>query len=172
MKEYTFREATSLLDFLERSRDKIIGQHINGFYSDVPVEPFGMVSTSSAFVFELDNYSIILLYFWYSDLNLYVVNTQELKKDLSLNFLFKDIPYSRNLTYYVNRQDFPFAEGHVINDIQKKRFSDEIGTNPSTGETRPAGGDYFSTIEVFLDNGEVIHICAENAYEDGYMLMW
>jgi len=48
VKEYTFREATSLLDFLERSMDKIIGQHINGFYSDVPVEPFGMVSTSSA----------------------------------------------------------------------------------------------------------------------------
>ncbi|MDO4983787.1 MAG: hypothetical protein Q4E35_09580 [Eubacteriales bacterium] len=167
IKKYEFCNAKPLLLFLTQQRDKLIGQHIKNFYSSAP---FGVMSDTDI-AFELDDYSIVISYFFYSDLTLYIVDSQTLKDNLSLNFLYKDVPESRNLVQWISEEEFPFI-GKEISDITIKRFSHEFEINPATGETRPNGGDYFSVITVILSDGQEFHICAADTICDGYVKIW
>ena len=166
-REYEFYNATPLLQFVNQYKNKIVGQHVLHFYSG---EPFGQLS-AGPIAFELDDFSIIVTYYFYSDIVIDIVDTQMLKDDLSLNFLYKDIPESRELTNWVREEEFPYS-GQMISDILIKRFSHEFEINPSTGETRPDGGDYFSVITIVLSNGEEFHICAAEPICDGYVETW
>lgn len=167
IQRFTFVEAGPLLQFIRKNRTKIVGQHIRGFYS---AAPFGSIS-SSPVVFELDDYCLIMAYYWYSDLTVYIVNAKVLKRDLSLNFLYKEIPESRNLTNWVWKEDIPYI-GQEITDICVKCFSRSFEINPSTGERRPDGGDYFSVITFMLSDNDEIHICAAPPTCDGYVEVW
>ncbi len=62
--------------------------------------------------------------------------------------------------------------GSSIVDYELNSFHDEYIINPSTGETRPSGGDYFKELILHLSNGKKICICAENAESDGYCDIW
>ena len=168
MKEYfEFYNAEPLLAFIKQNRDRIIGQHIRHFYSSAP---FGEMS-DTPLAFELDDYSIVLSYYFYSAMDLYVVDSQSLRKDLSLNFLYRDIPESRNLRYRISEVEFPYI-GQAITDIRLVRFSHEFEINPSTGETRPDGGDYFSVITIVLSSSQEFNICAATTICDGYIEIW
>ena len=165
--KYVFYNAKLLLSFLDQHRSKIVGQHIRHFYSGAP---FGETSDVPV-AFELDDFSIIISYYFYSDMTIYIIDTQMLKDDLSLNFLYKDVPESCKLEEWVREEEFPHV-GQKILDIRIKQFSHEFETNPATGETRPDGGDYFSVITVVLSNGEEFHICAADSICDGYIETW
>ena len=168
MKEYfEFYNAEPLLSFIKQHRDRIIGQHIRHFYSSAL---FGGI-TDTPIAFELDNYSVIISYFFYSDMDLYVVDSQSLRNDLSLNFLYRDTPGSRNVRYSISENEFPYI-GEAITDIRINRFSHEFEINPSTGETRPDGGDYFSVITIVLSSGQEFNICAADTFFDGYVEIW
>lgn len=54
-------------------------------------------------------------------------------------------------------------------DFDITRFSEEYEINPSTGETRHAGGDYYREIIFKLDNGKTLTIVAQDSLSDGYM---
>ena len=166
-KRFDFYNAEPLLKFISQNRDRIIGQHIRHFYSSLP---FGGMS-NTPLAFELDDYCIIISYYFYSDMTLHVVGSKDLQNDLSLNFLYKDIPESRNLKQWVHEEDFPFI-GQAISNIRIHRFSHEFEINPSTGETRPDGGDYFSVITVALSTGQEFNICAADTICDGYVEIW
>ena len=56
-----------------------------------------------------------------------------------------------------------------IIDFEITGFSEEYEINPLTGETRPAGGDYYREIHLKLDNGKTLTIVAEDSESDGYM---
>ncbi len=166
-KAYEFYNAEPLLSFINQNRDRLIGQHIRHFYSSAP---FGEMA-DTPLAFELDDYSIIVSYYFYSDMRLYAVGSEDLQNDLSLNFLYKDIPGSGNLENWVHEEEFPFI-GQVISDIRIHRFSHEFEINPSTGETRPDGGDYFSVITIVLSSGKEFNICAADTICDGYVEIW
>ena len=166
-KTFEFYHAEPLLAFINQNRDRFIGQHIKHFYSSAP---FGEMA-DTPLAFELDDYCVIVSYYFYSDMTLYVVSTEDLKNDLSLNFLFRDIPESSKLELWVHEEEFPFI-GHVISDIHIRRFSHEFEINPSTGETRPDGGDYFSVITIVLSSGQEFNICAAATFCDGYIEIW
>ena len=164
---FEFYCAEPLLSFINQYRDRIIGQRIRRFYSS---SPFGeMAETPVAFT--LDDYSIVISYYFHSDMTVYVVDSQALENDLSLNFLFSDIPESRNVRQWIHEEEFPFI-GQTISDIRVERFSHGFEINPSTGEARPDGGDYFSVITVVLSSGDLFHICAADTIFDGYIEVW
>ena len=168
MKEsFEFNNAEPLLAFLKQYKDRIIGQHIRRFYSSVP---FGQMS-ETPLAFELDDYSIVISYNFLSTLEFYVTDSRSLRNDLSLNFLYRDIPESRNVRQWISEEAFPYI-GHAITEIRIDRFSHGFEINPSTEETRPDGGDYFSTITVLLSSGQAFSICAEDAVFDGYVRIW
>ncbi len=166
-REFNFYNAEPLISFIAQHKDRITGQRIRNFYSSAP---FGEWSETPV-AFELDDYSVVIDYLCYSDMTLYIVESQELKNDLSLNFLYRDVPESRNVRLWVKNVDFPFI-GDAISDIHVKRFSHEFEINPSTGETRPNGGDYFSVITVFLSSGQEFCVCAVDSFFDGYIQVW
>lgn len=60
-----------------------------------------------------------------------------------------------------------------INDIQIEGFNTEYDKWISNGETSsiitiPAGGDYFKSIKIILNNGIEISMCPQDAEMDGY----
>ena len=167
IKKVTFLEAESLLRYIEENKDQIIGQKICNFYRD---NLLNSISDGPA-VFEFEQFSLIIHYYWYSDLTIYVVEPEKVRNDLSLNFLYKDIPESRNVRHWVQPIEFPYI-GCRISSVEVERFSEQFEINPSTGETRPDGGDYFSKITIHLDDGRKFYICAEDALFDGYMTIW
>ena len=63
-------------------------------------------------------------------------------------------------------------ENCKIIGVTVDRFSHAFECNPCTGEMRPEGGDYFSTIRLFLDSGTTLCFCGEDSISDGYMDMW
>ena len=167
-KKFNFLDATSFITFIDDNKDKIIGQKICKYYSD---GFFGSFACGPV-VFELENFSVIIRYSFYSDITIYVANKEMVINDNSLNFLYKDIPESRNLKTWVGEDEkFPYI-GRKIADIAIRRFSSKFEINPSTGETRPEGGDYFSTITVYLDNNEEFYICAASPMCDGGIEVW
>lgn len=188
--KYDFTEAEPLLRFIDENRDKIIGQHIRGFYSVglfagysdfynmTENEPDDWVfytllsggETDCPIAFRLDDFCIVVEYYFISELGLYITDTDSLISDLSLNFLFKDIPESSALSYNLKKTEFPYTDKE-ISDIQIERFSEEFEIDPSTGETCPDGGDYFSTITVTFTDNERMHIHGGDADDDGYMFM-
>ena len=165
--EFSFMEASPLLAFIEKHKEKIVGKEIKRFYSS---SLFGGI-TDDPVVFEFDKFSLILHYFFYSDLTIQIVDPQLVHEDNSLNFLYRDIPESCNLRQYVDEIPFPYI-GTKIVDITVQRFSEEFEINGATGETRPEGGDYFKAITVHLEGGKQFHICGEDAIIDGYMVVW
>ena len=166
-KRFEFDTAEPLMMFINQHKGRIEGQHIRHFFSSAA---FGEMA-DSPLAFELDDYSIVISYYFYSAMDLYVVDSQSLKNDLSLNFLYRDNLGSRNLSQWISEEAFPYI-GQAIKDIRIDRFSHEFESNPSTGETRPDGGDYFSLITVVLTSGQEFNICASDTICDGYIEIW
>ncbi len=172
MKKFEFTEATPLIQFIEKHREKIIGQRIRGVYCNMYFNPEMLdLSTDEPIAFLLDDYDIIIKYLFLSNMTVYVAESGSVKKDASLNFLYKDVPGSQNVRHYLNEETFPYA-GCKIQDITVMPFSKAFEINPSTGEMRPDGGDYFSRITIHLDNGERLFLCAAPSICDGYLDVW
>ena len=167
IKEFSFMEASPLLAFIEKCKDKIVGKEIKRFYSS---SLFGGI-TDDPVVFEFDEFSLILHYFFYSDITIQIVAPQLVHEDNSLSFLYRGIPESCNLRQYVNETPFPYIDVKIV-DVTVQRFAEEFEINGATGETRPEGGDYFKVITVHLEGGRQFYICGEDAIVDGYMVVW
>ena len=71
--------------------------------------------------------------------------------------------------FYFN--DFNVKDKQIIS-FSLECFCDEYEINPSTGETRPEGGNYFREIAFNLDDGSRLKICAEDSLFDGYCDVW
>ena len=153
---FRFTAAEPLCRALRENRDLFIGQQIRQFYhcgnpTDAPV------------VFVLDRFSVIVTFLWASDLAVDLVPNEAVQQDPSLNFLFRDLPESRNVCFAL--RPFPaFFVGRTIAGITVERFSHAF----EGYEAHPAGGDYFSGIRVQLREGGSFAICPEDPLFDGY----
>lgn len=165
--DFEYTEAKPLMECIEQYKDKLIGQRIKHYYRD------NRTGTGEApAVFIVGDMAIIVSYFRYSWISVTVVDKEDFDADSSLNFLYKDVPESRNLRYdEYQYDDMGFINGSIKN-ITVERFSDEHETHPSLGGVRPKGGDYFGTITVQMSNGKEFCICGEDALLDGYMNVW
>ncbi len=167
-KEYSFTEAAPLLQFIDGNREKIIGQHILGYYSSAPFHEMA----EGPVAFELDDYSIVIDYRFLSDVVISIVDSHTLKNDMHFPCSYTNpLEESQEKLWADQMTDFPYV-GEMITDIQVTRFSEGFEINPSTEERRPDRGDYFSVIKVLLTNGEFIDICAASAEYDGYIEVW
>ena len=68
-------------------------------------------------------------------------------------------------------EDKDQIEGRIILDVSVERFSEAFRCG-KTGKMRPAGGDYFSTIRLFLDSGKILCSTGLDDITDGWNEMW
>lgn len=96
-KSFHFLEATPLLEFIEKNQNRIIGKKITAVRSSCGMN--GM--TDEAIVLSFGNISIVFYYLFYSDLYIDIVNTIaiDIEQDPSLNFIYREIPDSRNMSF-------------------------------------------------------------------------
>ena len=166
--DFEFTESTPLIQCIEQNKDKLIGKKISHYYRDSSTG-----TGESPAVFIIDDMAIIVFYYWFSCMNVVVVDKESFLNDTSLNFLYKDIPESRNVCYTEYRYDNAVNfVGKRIMKITVERFSDAHETCQSLGGVRPKGGDYFKTITIKMSNGKEFYICGEDALFDGYMNVW
>ena len=167
-REFKFTESSPLIQCIAQNKDKLIGKKIAHYYRDSYIG-----TGESPAVFIIDDMAIIIFYYWYSYMDVVVVNKENFLNDTSLKFLYKDIPKSRNV-YYTEYcyDDMVEFVGKRIKKITVERFSDAHETCQFLGSARPKGGDYFKTITIQMSNGKEFHICGEDALIDGYMNVW
>lgn len=165
--KYSFDEYEPFWNFIEANENHIVGQEICGFYGSSCWGGF----LDSSLVIELERFSLILRYFRYSDIDIYIVDKKIGQQDINLNSLWEDFPGVSIYDEWVYPMESPYI-GSVIRKIKVNHFSHEFEINPSTRETRPEGGDYFSKITVMLEDGKEFYICAASPMCDGGMEIW
>lgn len=164
IKKFSFLEAEPLLAFIEDNREKIVGKTIKNFYMN---GCYGFLS-DNPLVFELDDYVLVLEYLCPSNMTVYIVEPEQFYADESLSFLYEDLPEDKKERWCVENTMIP-ALGEKIAAIEVERHSEQFEIRPWDGETRPAGGDYFKTITVRMENGEAFYICGDPY---GYEEIW
>ena len=174
MKTYSFTEATMLMKFIDENKENIIGCSLKQFHTEYWPH-YGRSSLSDIpVVLEFANYCIAINYLIYSDIEI-VIGT---KDKLQRNKTIADVINIRNVIHDYYSEEFELGikkeliEGCKIVDIQIERFSEAFECNGATGEMRPDGGDYFSTIRICLDSGVVLCLCGVDAITDGYVEVW
>lgn len=102
---------------------------------------------------------------------------------LRVDYKFYGLLYARHMWIQnLNKQEKEFNNDNYkleldiansrIDGYEIERFSEEYEINPSTGTSRPHGGDYFKKITLNLSNNKKLCICAEDAEVDGYCEIW
>lgn len=176
MDKYKFMEAQPFIDFIEKHNNELINHTIEKFdvlYWPNKKKEYKIISEYPV-IFHMDNFCILVNYFVFSDVEVIVGKKEELENiDNALNVI--------NIRYEVHdyyNEEFgrgikkEFIEGCKITNIEIERFSEAFEVNPCTGEMRPDGGDYFSTIRIYLDSGIILCICGVDSITDGYISVW
>lgn len=175
MKTYHFIKAEPLLAFIEKYREKIVGQTLKHFDSDLWLLANNQHhSSDEPVILELDDYYIAIYYFLTSDLKICIGKKEEIEKDRKVAYTMGWRSYV--FDYYGEEfgvgEKKELIEGCKVIDITVERFSTAFECDAVTGKMRPDGGDYFSTIRIYLDSGKKICLCGESALCDGYVSIW
>jgi hypothetical protein len=163
-----FKEAKPLIDFINLNKAQIINQSIKGIYcTSSPLFSNGRKSAwmDTPLILIISNYEIVIDYMFYSDLSIMIKPLQN-----SVSEYEKEYEYGSLLANCKPYWNAP--ENLEIEDIEVTRFDSEFEINPSTGKTRPKGGDYFSVIALRLKDNKKLCICAQDSMSDGYMDIW
>lgn len=174
MNTYSFMEAAPLLKFIDENKKCIIGCALKQFHTEYWPEHGRRSLSDIPVVLELENYCIAINYLIYSDIEI-VIGT---KDKLERNEAIADVINIRNVIHDYYSEEFEcgikkeLIENCKIVDIQIERFSEAFECNGATGEMRPDGGDYFSTIRLYLDSGVVLCLCGVDSITDGYVEVW
>ena len=174
MKEYNFTEATHLITFLKVNHDKIVGKCLKNLYIDYWFDSYCSSFTCEDIIIELGACFISINYRFKSNLTI----TVGTKEEMLQNRFFASIINMKYETedYYNIKLDSGIRsaeiEGRMVNRISVEQFSEAFECNPVTGEIRPEGGDYFSTIRLCLDGGRTLCFCGANSMANGYTCVW
>lgn len=174
MKIFDFTEAEPLIAFFEANKDNIIGHNLNRLDMQFWPEIGWPVNSDEPVVLELDNCFVEINYLVPSDIEI-IVGTKE---EISQNKDVADIINIRNLVVDYYAEEFErgvkkeLIENCKITGIEIERFSEAFECNGATGEERPEGGDYFSTIRLQLDSGISLCFCGADSLFDGYIDVW
>ncbi|MBR3362179.1 MAG: hypothetical protein IKG39_12640 [Lachnospiraceae bacterium] len=174
MTKFEFLEATPLIDFVEKNKSKIIGHTLTGFYMDIWPAVGRCQISDMPMIIEMDECCLVVNYLIPSSMEITIAQKDEIEQDEEYIWIMD----RRNVIRNFFGEEFGLdkmrgrIEGHIVETIEIKRFSEEFEINGSTGETRPEGGDYFSTIRIILDSGMAICFCGSDAINDGYIEAW
>ena len=174
MKEYCFTEATPLIEFLDRNQSKIIGRRLKNFYIEVWPEYGRRVLSDRPVVLELEDCFIVINYLIPSDISMLVGTRNEVAQDKDVDEMihikdgFSDY-YNQKFCHGVKKEEI---ENCRITKVEVQKFSCAFECNPITEEIRPEGGDYFSTIRLYLDSGSILCFCGADSMTDGYIEVW
>ena len=174
MREYCFTEATPFIEFLDKYQSKIIGTQLKNLYIDSWHSYGQRVWSDQPVVLELDNCFVVINYFIPSDISILVGTKNEVLRDKDVN---KMIHRKDQFFDYCGRE-FGFGvkpeeiKNCRITETEVEKFSSAFECNPSTGAGRPDGGDYFSTIRLYLDSGATLCFCGADSMDDGYIQVW
>ena len=174
MKTYSFTEATPLINFIAENKKHIIGSTLKYFGAEHWLFHNREMISEWPVVLSINNYCIAVNYLVPSDMELITGTEEELTQIKELKWVVE----SRNEIIDYFGEEFgdgikkELIEGCTIKDIQIERFSEAFECNGPTGEMRPEGGDYFSTIRMHLNSGIVLCLCGAPALWDGYIEYW
>ena len=173
MKEFTFTDATPLIEFVEKNSHRVVGQTLVSLYTDCWPVKGGYMTSENPIVIELEDYCIVVNYFLISSLTIEIASKEELKAH---NYLKSLLQIKDRVNDYYNKEfdrgeDKESIEGCKITKISVERFSEQFEYNLE-GDIRPEGGDYFSTIRIYLDGGTIFCICGAPAVLDGWVYIW
>ena len=167
MKSFYFEEATPLIDFFEQHKNNIIGHTLEELITDNwPVKAQRVLSDTPV-ILKLDNCTLVVTYYFPSSMTIRVCTEEELENDMNIVGLLHCGPH------HFDRREIrkQKIQGRKIADITVERFSDAFECDPH-GDVRPAGGDYFSTIRLFLHKGKTLCLRGVDSIIDGYSEMW
>ena len=173
MNTYSFTEAAPLLQFIEENEKCIIGSTLKYLHTEYWPEHGRRSLSDIPVVLELADYCIIVNYLIYSDIELIIGKKEELVKDQDVEYLvnIRDRRYDYYSEEFERGIKKELIEDCKIVDIQVDRFSKAFECN-TNGDMRPDGGDYFSTIRIYLDSGVVLCLCGVDSITDGYVEVW
>ena len=172
MKEYHFIEAEPLVQFIKRNQTEIIGHTLKNLYTEYWPDKGRYVISDMPVIIEMDNCIWIVNYFVPSDIHIKVCKKAEIEDEDEKRILtIKD----EIIDYYGEEfnlgEEKQMIENCILSDIKIERFSSEFEYNIQ-GDVRPNGGDYFSTIRLYLNSGKVLCFCGADSILDGYIEIW
>ena len=166
---YVFRFRQEFQSFIDTYKNDLIGKSINGYFN------YGghyTLTNDGPVVLWIGSKCIILNYFFLSDVVIDVVPYNDLENDPKISFIyFGELDESSYRYEMVLDETFPLYNV-PIKDITLDGFTEKFEVNAATGDTRPAGGDYFSTIRLIMADNRKLCLCAEDAESDGYIDTW
>ena len=172
MRRIQFIEATPFIEFIEKNKSRIVGHILKELLTDYwPNKNRCMISDRS-FIIRIDDFFVMIDYLIPSNIELIIGSKEEIAQVdecdmLQIKNALQDY-YDEEFEDGVRKE---LIEGRIITGIDIERFSEEFECN-CQGETRPAGGDYFSTIRICLDSGTTLCLCGDDAIIDGYIRFW
>ena len=173
-KEFKFDEAPPLLAFIDKYRDRIVGHVIKACYSEMGIYVRNYPGSQPVFLI-LDDLVIGIDYLYRGHVSIFSADESDFEpKDRDENggirdFVFHSRIPGRSDAYVSWYPDMP-AMGQKVKDVIIGRHTNHYEDYPNS--ERPEGGDYFSWLEVKLEDGTVLHIYAEDATSDGYVDVW
>lgn len=173
MKEYDFSTAESLIGFIQKNREKIVGHTLKHLYSDCWFyKGVVHIMTDLPVVIELDDRWINLYYMLLSHVIITCGKKDEiLRKDEAAHVVkIRDEAHDFFGREFGDGIDRKYIEDRKIVDVIVERFSHSFELDVQ-GNERPDGGDYFSNIRVLLDSGLTICFCGGDGIVDGYLFI-
>lgn len=176
MKEYHFDTATPLLEFFEENKELYTNRPLKRMFSDMGFYvPFRAMMSEKPIGFLIDKTCIIIDYYIPSSMTLRIATLEEIQNDKTLNWMlksYKEVEDEETHPLLMSHVPLKDMKDHKISSIEVERFSDDFTIEPIEDTKRPAGGDYFGTIKLVLDNGVEICFCGADALYDGYIQLW
>ena len=165
--KYPFLFYHELQKYIDENKDRLIGKKIEGYYNYMG-HFNNMIDGPILLAF--DEFCIELHYYIPSNAVINVISREKFERDHAMDFMFDGTEPGFEF-HYIADELFPL-KGIAIKDIMIDRFSEEFEIDGPSGDTRPEGGDYFSTIRLLMENGQIWCFCGEDAINDGYLDTW
>ncbi len=176
-KDRFFYEAGTLIQFFKDHTQRIKTEKINGIYllDTVPYKKtshgIDVFEVSKPVILEFDTIVANITCFYYSEAIIRTMTIEEFehiqkRSEWIRGLLTMDEMIDRYQAFMEGeKMVFPYSP---IKDLYLERFSDEFEIDWESGETRPAGGDYFKTVILRSEDYGIL-ISGEAAEEDGMM---
>lgn len=171
LKTFRFKEARPLLDFIDSYSKEIVGHTIRTLYINFWPDLDHPIMSDEPVILEMDNRYILLEYLIYSDLTITIGNRDELRQNDRVDAVMSIRDNIINYFEFCDSVKKEDVEGQTVIKVTVDRFSHAFEYNIQ-GDERPEGGDYFSTIKLYLDNGMILCFCGADAEADGYICSW
>ncbi len=173
-KEFKFDEATPLLAFINKYRNRIVGHVIKACYTEMGMYVSNRSGSQPVFLV-LDDLVIGIEYLYRGHISIFTAEESDFdieERDADSGrkeIVFRSRIPGRENAWGAWYPDMP-GMGQKVKKVSVGRHSDRYEDYPNS--ERPEGGDYFSWIEIKLEDGTVLHIYAEDALYDGYVDVW